>query len=393
MEQVKPKILFVDDEAQNLLAFKSAFRRTYQIHTAESAKLGIQILRQEDIQVIITDQRMPEMTGTEFLTSILVEFPEPMRIILTGYSDVEAVIQAINQGEVYRYLTKPWNKEELKITIDNALQTYQLRKENQVLVAQLQEANTALEAKVKARTLALEQSQHELAERYTQLGYSHQKLSEQNEMIDLLLRELNHRVLNNLQVVSAVLGRESEVVRDSQVLEIVQRVEQRINDMARIHQFLMYRNSQEAAIDLADYFKEITAILSHMYFANQKAPHIQIDTQGLRMKQERTYFLGFIVHELVTNSFKYAFQCTEKPCLKISLSRLEAEVYQLCIEDNGVGLPPELVEQDQIKFELIQSMGLKIINLIAKIHQGQLSVKTDAREGACFEINLQFKKD
>ncbi len=85
MTGTKPNILFVDDEEQNLLAFRAAFRRLYQILVAHSAQVGRELLAQESIQVIITDQRMPEMTETEFIASILPEFPEPMRIILTGF--------------------------------------------------------------------------------------------------------------------------------------------------------------------------------------------------------------------------------------------------------------------------------------------------------------------
>src|SRR5690606_18705092 len=131
MEQIK--VLYIDDEKDNLLAFKASFRRLFDLYLAGSAKEGIRILRRHAIEVVIADQRMPEMTGVEFFESILNEYPNPMRILLTGYSDINAVKDAINKGQVYRYISKPWDEFELKITIEDAYHFYQLREQNNKL--------------------------------------------------------------------------------------------------------------------------------------------------------------------------------------------------------------------------------------------------------------------
>ena len=138
-------ILYVDDEPHNLSSFSASYRRLYKIFTAESAEEGRKILDKEDIHVIITDQRMPKTTGVEFLASILEIYPEPIRMILTGFTDVDAVIAAINKGQVYRYVQKPWNEEDLRINIDKAVEIYTLRKENRELTAQLLVVNKQLE--------------------------------------------------------------------------------------------------------------------------------------------------------------------------------------------------------------------------------------------------------
>ncbi len=134
----KFSILYVDDEPQNLISFKATFRRDYKINTATSGKEGIEIMRNRDIHLIITDQRMPEMTGVQFLEQILPEYPEAIRMILTGFSDVEAIIDAINNGRVFRYITKPWNETELRMTIENARQLYGLQQKNKRLYSALQ---------------------------------------------------------------------------------------------------------------------------------------------------------------------------------------------------------------------------------------------------------------
>lgn len=138
-------ILYIDDEPHNLVSFKASFRRTFNIFIAESAQEGRKILESNEIHVILSDQRMPVMTGIEFFESILKKYPEPIRILITGFSDISAVVDAINRGQVYKYLTKPWNEEEVKIFIEKAYEVYTLRKQNEILTQKLLDANKKLE--------------------------------------------------------------------------------------------------------------------------------------------------------------------------------------------------------------------------------------------------------
>jgi len=148
-------VLYVDDEENNLNSFRAALRRNYNIYTALSGEEGIDILSKTDIHVIVTDQRMPHMTGVQFLQHI-PDAQDNVKIILTGFSDMESIIEAINTGKVYRYITKPWDKDELKITIDNAIETVMLRRDNKHLIQELQEYNEQLEEKVRLRTQKIE---------------------------------------------------------------------------------------------------------------------------------------------------------------------------------------------------------------------------------------------
>lgn len=131
-------VLFVDDEEHNLISFKATFRREYKIYTALSGSEGIEVVKNNDIHLIITDQRMPEMTGIQFLEKIVPEYPDVIRMILTGFSDVEAIINAINTGRVFRYITKPWDENDLRMTIENARQLSELQLKNKLLVKDLQ---------------------------------------------------------------------------------------------------------------------------------------------------------------------------------------------------------------------------------------------------------------
>jgi response regulator RpfG family c-di-GMP phosphodiesterase len=145
MEEKKINVLYIDDEPNNITSFRAAFRRTFNIYSAESAEEGRNILEIEPIEVILSDQRMPKMTGIEFFQSILTTHPDPIRILITGYTDINAVIDAINIGQVYKYLTKPWIEHEVKSSILNAFEVFELRRQNRELTEKLLEANKKLE--------------------------------------------------------------------------------------------------------------------------------------------------------------------------------------------------------------------------------------------------------
>lgn len=154
MGEQKINILYVDDEVHNLNAFKASFRRIFNVYTAESAEVALGILSVENINIIITDQRMPVMTGIEFLESILLDYPDPIRMLLTGYSDINAVIDAINKGQVYLYITKPWQEDELRINIERAFEVFSLRKENKELTEKLLMINQQLEFMLRQKLIS-----------------------------------------------------------------------------------------------------------------------------------------------------------------------------------------------------------------------------------------------
>lgn len=126
----KLKILVVDDEPDNLDLLYRTFRRDFNVLKADSGVQALEILATEgEVAVIISDQRMPEMKGTEFLSKTVPQFPDTVRIILTGFTDIEDLVEAINAGQVYKYITKPWDPGELKTVVQRAAETYDLLKQ------------------------------------------------------------------------------------------------------------------------------------------------------------------------------------------------------------------------------------------------------------------------
>lgn len=120
------KVLYLDDEENNLIAFKALFRREFDVFTTTSPQEAVAYLNANEVPIILSDQKMPELSGVEFFELTLNDFPNAVRILVTGYADIEAVIDAINRGQVYRYVAKPWNENDLRVCLLNAAERYEM---------------------------------------------------------------------------------------------------------------------------------------------------------------------------------------------------------------------------------------------------------------------------
>lgn len=169
----KHTILLVDDEEAILKALQRLFRRDgYRILTATSGQEGLDVLREhgKPVSLIISDQRMPGMNGAQFLEKARAIYPDAMRFLLTGYSDMDAIVEAVNKGKIHRYLTKPWNDEDLPLQVRQALEQFELVVENRRLSAltrrqnrELADLNRDLERKVEERTREVQEKNKELS--------------------------------------------------------------------------------------------------------------------------------------------------------------------------------------------------------------------------------------
>lgn len=221
--KLKYSILYIDDEAQNLRVFRSAFRRKYNITVLDSAQEALKVLEQESFDMLITDQRMPQMTGLDLLHEIKNTYPHMMRIILTGYSDINVIAQALNECRLYRYFTKPWSETEMNIALENAFKSYQLEKDNRALIIELTQINEQLESKVETKTYdiikknqtlkKLNETQREnlkvLQNQYSknkeqasQLQEAHDSIKLKNDELErafFIIHEKNHRIMSSIR--------------------------------------------------------------------------------------------------------------------------------------------------------------------------------------------------
>ncbi len=141
----KYNILIIDDDTQSLTTFKTGFQEEFNLFIGLSASEGFTLLKQNEIHLVVTDQRMAGLSGIEFLKKVKKYFPKTLRILLTGYSDLEVVVKAINECNIHRYMTKPWKKLQMKNVLDHALEFYQLREDKDSLLEQLKKVNQQLE--------------------------------------------------------------------------------------------------------------------------------------------------------------------------------------------------------------------------------------------------------
>lgn len=133
-EQFRHPVLLVDDEPDILFSLKGLLRLDFELYTAESGREALQILAQRPIHIVMTDQRMPEMTGVELLGRVRSDFPNAIRIVFTGYADIKAVVDGINTGGLYRYVTKPWDPDDLIALLHDAAARYDELIEHQHLL-------------------------------------------------------------------------------------------------------------------------------------------------------------------------------------------------------------------------------------------------------------------
>ena len=173
----KYTVLIVDDEKNIVQSLKRLFRQMgYNTLSAMSGREGLVLLGSQSIDVVVSDMKMPEMDGAQFLEQVARIAPDTVRILLTGYADMESTVRAINKGKIYRYVSKPWNDDDLRMTLQSALEIKKLQHDKDQLLllsqkqnTQLKELNVSLEVRVKARTVELERTLGELATAHAEL--------------------------------------------------------------------------------------------------------------------------------------------------------------------------------------------------------------------------------
>jgi len=147
-------VLYLDDEEANLTSFKANFRREFNVFSATKPDEAFAILESHDIQVAISDHKMPNITGVQFFEKLSATHPDIIRILLTGYTDIETVIEAINRGQVYRYFTKPMDPDEIKDTIKSAYQFYLANKSTRETYERLLQENEQLEFMLRQKLIS-----------------------------------------------------------------------------------------------------------------------------------------------------------------------------------------------------------------------------------------------
>jgi two-component system, sensor histidine kinase and response regulator len=296
----KISLLYVDDEEDNLLSFKAAFRRKYEVFTAISAAEGLRILNENSISVIIADQRMPKSTGVEFFDIVRIAHPDPIRMLITGYADLDAVIDAINKGQIFRYIKKPWNDLEVEMAIKNAYEVYSTRKQLKNNVQELERTNDELNKFVYSTSHDLRSPLVSIMG-VLNLAKMEKSVEDPNGymgMIETCVSKMDQFILKVI-----------EYYRSNRVDEIIEA----INLRALCDDIIQLCRMQNPAIKF-----EIT-INQEMEFYSD------------------AFRLSVILNNLLSNAVKYQKPEELNPVVKVKIDVREKDAI-IIIEDNGVGI-------------------------------------------------------
>ncbi len=355
----KINILYLDDEINNLQSFKAKFRNEYTIFLANNASEAYQILNHNpEIQIVISDQRMPDISGVDFFESILTEHPDPIRILLTGYSDITSVIDAINKGQIYRYLEKPWNDHEMRFAIDNAFRFHFINRQLKNKNEELQKTNEEL----------------------NRFAYSasHDLKAPVKSMLGILrLAQKENKTDDNLLVL---------------LEQSVKKLDYFINNIIDY-----YKNTRsEKTLNEIDFNKIIQDSLDTIEQAqNGKIRDININTS---IVQDRPFVndefrLNVIINYLLSNAIKYQkkTEANKEISIDIHVSDKNAKIK---ISDNGIGIPSKHKENIYKMFyrATTQStgsgIGLYIVKETLEKLDGKIKMNSVEDEGTSFELEI-----
>lgn len=402
MNTEKPHILYVDDEEFNLTSFRATYRGHYMVHTALNATDGTRLLSEHPIELIITDQRMPGVTGVEFLAQVQEEHPHPIRMVLTGFADIEAIIGAINKGQVYRYVTKPWDEAELKMVIDSAIETYRLRDENQKLLDHLARYNEELEATVKLRTEQLKMKSDDLEKINRSVVEQNKQITNLNkekaELLSLAGKDLQRPLKEILETAERGVAKSSKLNAEEVKghFTTVQKAGQRIS--AVLENLLLLNNIEKSGIQL--YLSNVdpgmivqTAVMEHSQHAESK--NIRVDFQrGMSFGMVHTdpIAVQYIADHLVSNAIKFS------PLGSTVQVMMEGknDGVTITIEDSGPGFTEDDKKTLFTKFEthsakptageLTTGLGLSIVKSYVDAIGGTIEVSKSSLGGARFVV-------
>jgi signal transduction histidine kinase len=382
----RPALLIVDDEVDVLDSLRYLFHRRYRVLTAEGGERALEILRDEEVHVILSDQRMPGMTGDVLLGHARKLDPDAVRMLFTGYADLDAVIRAVNEGHIYRYIVKPWDPSELESIVGQAIEQYQLLADRKRLIAELRGANARL----------------------TQVNASLAEASQlKTAFIEVASHEFNTPITLVLGLSELLLlkdpGRNAE---DRQVIEQIARSAKQLARLVADTLTLMRSNAfgttvHRSPVDLGFLLHEA---------ADRLMPFVQV--RRLRFDVDVAADLGTFeldapkvrdaVLNLLTNALKFTPDGGE---IALSARLTGADEAQIVVEDKGIGMEDRAVKRlfEPFFTEFDPSrhstgdfgfekrglgLGLCIVRQFVELHGGRIDAESERGRGTRVTIHL-----
>lgn len=358
----KIKILYVDDEANNLVGFRATFRHDYNVLTANSADEGIALLdKHPDTKIIFCDQRMPGKTGVQFFEEVSALYPNPIRMLLTGYVDIESVIKAINQGHIYRFLTKPWQEADVRSAIEEGYKYYI--------------ASSLLFAK-------------------------NQELQKANEELDKFAYSVTHDIRGPIVSMTGALElmkNTDDITEIRQIISLMEESADKVTDL--IENIHAYYSLKRGDINIEEIdFKTLLGEIVAIHRINAKLQKVAINTT---VKQEETFrndkvILQLIINNLLSNALKYQRIKAVDKFVSISVIVEKGQVI-MEMEDNGIGIEERYFEDIFKMFfratKESTGAGFGLYNVKDALNklQGTITVASTVGAGTKFTVSIPTK--
>ncbi|MEO6687319.1 MAG: hybrid sensor histidine kinase/response regulator [Dyadobacter sp.] len=352
------RILYIDDEEHNLQSFKASFRKQYNITTTTSVVEAEEFMEQKDFHVVLADQRMPGMTGTQFFEKIRVRFPEPIRILITGHTDISAAIDAINKGEVFRFIDKPWDYTYVENAITHAFEIFNTR------------------AELKQRNLDLEKAYEEL-----------------DKFVYSASHDLRAPLMSVLGIVNLALMEEN-VESQNEYLDLIKQSVKKL-DTFIINIIDYYKNARGVStmtpINFGELVNDVTEAIK--YLPEFENVEMITDISQTGVFESDVMKLRIIFNNLITNAVKFQDTKKEKSLIKLTIRATSANTL-ITFEDNGVGIKKD--DLDKI-FKMFyragatnsgSGIGLYIVHEAINKLEGKINVTSTLGEGSIFEIDI-----
>ena len=376
-------LLIIDDEEEILKALTRQFRRRYDVYTASSTDEGLRIMTETPIQVIISDQRMPSMSGVDFFNQVKADFPDAIRLLLTGYADIQAVIAAINDGNVFRYITKPWDPIELDTIVDEAFQRYRLIVENRLLMLQLRQNNATLERRVETRTA---------------------ELAMINEQKDTFLGMAAHDLRTPITIIRgyADLLLDPRTSRDNlpEFVGLIRDTAQEMLDL--LNDLLDITAIQSGKITLQPDIVDVPAFVERVVKLNRRIGEqknialitdLQPNLPPFMFDPSR---IEQVLNNLISNAFKFSHSETT---VTVAVGLVDqGDMIEFAVIDQGQGIPPDELDKLFTAFQKISprptgsesstGLGLSICKRLVELHYGVIGVDSQLGVGSRFYFRL-----
>ena len=399
-----PNLLVVDDDPKIVTALADMFRYGYRVFTASSGDEALVILRKEDISVIVADQKMPEMTGSEFFAKARLIKPDAARILLTGVSDINVVVEAVNEGNIFFYLEKPWNATELNTVVAKAAAAAEyasLLSENGRLTDDLRQINVELEERVIDRTLKLAQRALELQSANSQLTEAKEAAVAANLAKSRLLSVVAHEFrtpLGLLIVSTGIIDRYWERLSSEKQTEQLEQIRKAALQLSQLVDSILDYSRQEARAfthtpvmqAVAPLCRTIAEEVAKVWRVDHTFNTIIAPECGSWMLAE--YLFRRVLANLLTNAFRYT---PTGGTVSLTINR-QADLLLIEVADTGIGIQDEdqrMIFEDFFRCDNVESrcglgLGLSIVReALHQIH-GSITLTSRCGVGTTFRVEI-----